>query len=361
MNTPPKKTGHPGVYRRGNSYVAIVPFKDGLGRRRQRWITRKRMREVLVARRQFLNQLDRGLRTDRGNMPIASFLQEVWLPEIARTRRTKTHNKYEAVVRNHILPAIGHIRLKDLERKQLRLLYGGLSRSVARSCHTAISSALSWAVAEEYLESNVARGGRWGHDEDRQPEVQHLDAAGSKRLLGVVKGNRLEGAVILGLVAGLREAEVCAIQWKNIDSQGVLTVTGSYWGPTKSGKIRSIPLPRNGWKRLRHFKVEQASYLLRLGVRQDDNTYVAHSILGGQTTPGALNKAFDAFARPHGFRITFHGLRHTCAILLLVSGVDVQTAAGWLGHSPATLLRNYTHYVRSAAEQAASRLDAVLS
>jgi integrase len=59
--------------------------------------------------------------------------------------------------------------------------------------------------------------------------------------------------------------------------------------------------------------------------------------------------------------VSFHSLRHTCAILLLSSGVDVKTAAGRLGHNPALLLRTYAHFVPSADRAAADRLGAALA
>jgi integrase len=75
-----------------------------------------------------------------------------------------------------------------------------------------------------------------------------------------------------------------------------------------------------------------------------------------------LAAAFVRFASSHGFTISFHfhGLRHTAAILLLTSGVDVKTAAAWLGHNPALLLNTYAHFVPSADREAAARLASAL-
>jgi site-specific recombinase XerD len=58
---------------------------------------------------------------------------------------------------------------------------------------------------------------------------------------------------------------------------------------------------------------------------------MAHQTLAG---------SFKTFAEEHGFRITFHGLRHSNAIALLTSGIDVKTAAARLGHNPALLLKH---------------------
>jgi len=42
--------------------------------------------------------------------------------------------------------------------------------------------------------------------------------------------------------------------------------------------------------------------------------------------------------------ISPHWMRHTCATWLMEAGVDVWAASGFLGMSPATLIKNYGHH-----------------
>ena len=61
-------------------------------------------------------------------------------------------------------------------------------------------------------------------------------------------------------------------------------------------------------------------------------------------------------------RIKFHGLRHTCATLLLAAGVPVQVVAQRLGHAQIDMtLRVYAHATPDLQEDAAARLGAVLA
>jgi integrase len=83
--------------------------------------------------------------------------------------------------------------------------------------------------------------------------------------------------------------------------------------------------------------------------------------LGHPLTPDKLGRMFGRFARDHGFPITYHGLRHSAAVLMLSSGIDVRTAASRLGHANVSLTLNvYGHHARSADEKAAQTLDAAL-
>jgi integrase len=193
-------------------------------------------------------------------------------------------------------------------------------------------------------------------------ETRHLDVDEARRLLEVVQGHRLEAAVILGLVGGMRLAEVCALEWADVDfTTGKIAVTKSAWGATKNGKARTFTLPEPQLARIRRIRLEQAERLLLFGVRQSDRTTVTAKNDGMPLAHQTLAGAWSRFAAEHGFAVSFHGLRHSNAIALLTSGVDVKTAAARLGHNPALLLRTYAHFVPSADREAADRLGAALA
>ena len=60
-------------------------------------------------------------------------------------------------------------------------------------------------------------------------------------------------------------------------------------------------------------------------------------------------------------RITFHGLRHSFATLLLSNGIDVRTVSELLGHAdPAMTLRVYAHAMPGHKRAAADKLRQIL-
>ena len=60
--------------------------------------------------------------------------------------------------------------------------------------------------------------------------------------------------------------------------------------------------------------------------------------------------------------IKFHGLRHTCATLLLQAGVPVQAVAQRLGHAQISMtLEVYAHALPDMQKDAAARLGALLA
>jgi integrase len=130
--------------------------------------------------------------------------------------------------------------------------------------------------------------------------------------------------------------------------------------PRDRPKARTFTLPEPQIVRLRRVKLDQAEKLLLIGVRQTDRTTVVAKRDGTPMAHQTLAAAFVKFAEAHGFTLSFHGLRHTAAILLLTSGVDVKTAAARLGHNPTLLLSTYAHFVPSADRDAADRLGMAL-
>lgn len=66
-------------------------------------------------------------------------------------------------------------------------------------------------------------------------------------------------------------------------------------------------------------------------------------------------------ARISATRITFHGLRHTHATLLLLGGVNVKAVSARLGHARSQItLDTYAHLLPEMEEQAANTIGEAL-
>src|SRR5450759_2499980 len=106
--------------RRGNNEGSLFKRKDG------RWVaqvtlegravskyfkTQKEGREWL---KQMLAQIDEGLTFMGAQTSLEAYMTE-WLKTISMTVRPKTLEQYTQVVNQHILPALGSNKLKDLK------------------------------------------------------------------------------------------------------------------------------------------------------------------------------------------------------------------------------------------------------
>jgi integrase len=84
--------------------------------------------------------------------------------------------------------------------------------------------------------------------------------------------------------------------------------------------------------------------------------------VGGPYHPQYLSRLLGRYSEELGLpRLTAHGLRHTCATLMLANGVPPKVAAERLGHSDPSLFMNlYSDVTPSMQREAAEKIGAAL-
>ena len=149
--------------------------------------------------------------------------------------------------------------------------------------------------------------------------------------------------------AGLRQGELLALRWHDVDFTGhALTVgramSAGVESSTKSGHVRRVPLP------------DQAAAALDRLSRRGDYTgldeLVFCNVLGRVLDGSALRRRFKRARDAAKLRpLRFHDLRHTYGSLLAAGGVDLVTIQAAMGHSALSTTSRYLH-ARPASEQA---------
>jgi hypothetical protein len=124
------------------------------------------------------------------------------------------------------------------------------------------------------------------------------------------------------------------------------------WGPPKSGKARTVRLPR-------FICTELAAYLADRPHRPDDLVFTMPE--GGVLRQSTLVRehfrpALRRAGLPEGLR--FHDLRHTAASLMIASGANVKVVQRQLGHASAAMtLDTYAGLFPEDLDAVADRLD----
>jgi integrase len=81
---------------------------------------------------------------------------------------------------------------------------------------------------------------------------------------------------------------------------------------------------------------------------------------GGPWSPPSFSKGWARFATSSGLGVTFHGLRHGAATLMLAAGVPDTVSVEIMGHADTRILRRYQEVVPAVKREAASRLETLL-
>jgi integrase len=372
--------GH--VRKRGGVWCFVIDLpRVGTGGRRQRWFsgfdTRKQAEAALSA---VLSDLGKGSYVEPSALTVGEFLQR-WLDDyVQHNCAAKTGERYAEIVRNHVLPAIGHVRLRELKPAHIQELYshakragrkdskGGLSGRTVHHIHRVLTNAFNAGVKCQLLANNPVKATTPPRPEAK--EMAALSQQQSLRLLDVLENSPLRLPVFLALTTGMRRGELLGLKWSDIDwDRGIVTVRRALkesrrglklQRPKTARSARTIALPPIALEVLRSHKAIQAESRMRLGKAYNDLGLVLAEPVGTFIRPDALSTNFAAFIRRHPElpKVRFHDLRHTHASLLLQAGEHAKVVSERLGHSSvAFTLDTYGHLMPGMEEAAAAKLD----
>src|SRR4030043_1475445 len=105
--------------KRGQNEGTIYKRKDGTwsaqvsiqGRRLTKYT--KTQSEARSWLRTTINQVDNGITFLGAQMELGKYLEQ-WLVTVKTSVRPKTYEQYKQKVTNHVVPILGHIKLKDV-------------------------------------------------------------------------------------------------------------------------------------------------------------------------------------------------------------------------------------------------------
>jgi integrase len=144
-----------------------------------------------------------------------------WLAAVEENaRKPRTVEGYRQILRVHVIPYIGEIKLARLTPLHVQNVYTaardkGRSETTVLHIHRAIFSALRQAVKWDLIERNVAESVIAPKASSR--EVKGLSPDELRRVLETVAGTDLEVPVMIASGTGMRLGEVLGIRWADID------------------------------------------------------------------------------------------------------------------------------------------------
>ncbi|HHY94046.1 MAG TPA: site-specific integrase [Firmicutes bacterium] len=322
-----------------------------------------------------LVELEKGTHVEPARMTVAEYLVS-WLEAHGPNLAPSTLDSYRRIVTKHLVPALGTIPLAKLLPLHLQTYYAdalaaGLSPRTVLYHHRVLREALQHAVKWQMVPRNVADS--VDPPRPRRPDVKVLDPASVQILLKTAEGHRDYALIHTAVYTGLRRGELVALRWSDVDlERGVLYVRQSmirlggrfvFREPKTQKGRRQVVLPKAAVAVLKAHKRQQAESRLRLGPDYQDHDLVFCNPDGRPLDPGEVSHRFATIARKASFPgLRFHDLRHTHATLLLAQGVHPKVVQERLGHENiSTTLDTYSHVLPSLQEQAAARLDDLLS
>ena len=374
--------------KRGNGEGSIYQRSDGRwctqitvyvgGKRKRPTLYGKTRKEVADKLTRALTDRDSGLSFDAENLKLGDYLHR-WLEDSKKASvKPVTYQGYERMVRNHLVPTLGRIKLKALTPMHLRGLYrektdAALSARTVGYVHATIHNALKQAVDDALLTRNVADAVK--PPQVRSEEIEPLSPYQVKTLFETVRGDRLEALYVVAVTAGPRQGELLGLKWEDIDLDRSLLQVRRTLSRTKGGDTifssprtvkgsRSVKLTANATQALKMHREHQLQEREALvGLWQEHDLVFPTRLGTPMSRHNLVNRSFKPLLRRAGLPdIRFHDLRHTCATLMLAVGTNPKVVQETLGHANVSVtLDIYSHLLPNMQDQAAEKINELLS
>ncbi len=310
----------------------------------------------------------------RPDMPFGAWA-DLWLETYYKPNvKPSTQRIFEGFIRLYLKPRLGHIPLNKLTANDLQQFYvwmkndgrtrerdsrgEGLSDNMLQNCHYLCRRVLEKAVAEGLIHQDPAAHCKL--PSMTRAEMRILTREEMQKTLIQAKEEGYYEVFLLEFATGLREGELAALQWDDLNFQtGELRVSRQAGRVIGSGivisepktihSVRTLVLPPMVAEVLKRYKDRIDSRWMFPSSKKEDTPI----------DPATIRQRLHLLLDHAGCKqVRFHDLRHTFATNCLEYGMDVKTLSTILGHvSSATTLNVYAHVTDEMRRTAAAKID----
>lgn len=308
---------------------------------------------------------------------IFSELMSVWLFDFLHKSskiKPSTFQRYEGIYRKYIKNSdIAGLKLKDCNTIKLQKFFNDLSKTYSYSqlrylCDV-MRNFFNWCIDSGYILKNpclkIEIKGNKSEIIKRKKEnkIEILSEDEIKKIKEFIKGTEFELLFLLDLSTGLREGELLALTWDDInlnkktlrieksvkevyvyDDENNRHIETIVQIPKTMTSFRTIPIPSTIVSKLK--KVKNKNEI----IFHDENM----NYLKAKNVSYKWKKVLKDCNIPHK---KFHSIRHTYASTLLKNGVDIQTVAELMGHSAIAITQIYLHSTSDQKYNAVNKLN----
>lgn len=292
---------------------------------------------------------------------LLDWLAMSWLAAIRACVKESTFARYHRCVHQYILPELGEVSLLRLaptlvNQFTIRLLEegrrngnGGLGGKTVSDILSVLKLIFKFGIENGYPCPNPAA---IRQPRQQKPDIQILSADKQSKLESLLwhSEDPTNLGVLLTLYTGVRNGELCALQWGDFDfSEHTVKISRTIGRvtdlrpeaktktkivihePKTENSLRRIPLPGFLSQYLQRCQKEDSIFLVT-GTAQP-------------TEPHCFYVRYHRLMKGLGLTgYTFHALRHTFATRCVELGFDVKSLSEILGHANiTTTLRCYVH------------------
>lgn len=291
-----------------------------------------------------------------GSLTVAAFVERYFLPFVLARKKASTHKFYRDTLKNHVTPALGEVRLRDVGTVHVQRMLDAidLSHPSLQRIKTAASAVMSHAIRLGFI-----NGANPVHE--AKPEGTRSDFEGRAYTWADVQwmleklDEPARTVVAVAAFTGLRESELRGLQWADYTGDE-LFVRRAVWrkavGDVKTPESKSrVPVVKPLRKLLDEHRRQNGKH--------------AWIFAGPKGFSLNLDNLTKREIRPVlGDRWWgWHSFRRGLVGILFDAGVDVEVAKTILRHSDSSVTRRHYLVLNSQQEGKAAmkKLEKVLT
>lgn len=361
-------------------------------KKQTKYFTSKSQKVVIQKLKKVKAEIEKNEKLLSGENPtVAEWVEKWFYDQHINNCRTHIFEKDLRSFEVHIVPILGHIKMKALESKDIEYFYNILQKKKSEGGHglapasvtklkSLLSGAIKYAITMKIISSNPMEGVK--APPVKKSKIRIFTKEELRKFTATLPFYHAGNLFAFALATGMRIGEICALDIQDInwehdyiridkstyqikDKKTGKTVT-KIGEPKTESSTRIIPLLDSVKVILRRQLQLIEELKIQAGDKWHENTLVFPTQTGTlrdkngvrTTMERILTRANIEIKNKYG-TLNRHAMRHHYATTALNSGVAPQNVAELLGHKDgATTLKFYAHYINTAATQQLENLEA---
>jgi integrase len=340
--------------------------------------------EVLAKMDEAKHNLSMGIFVEPSKIKFCNFFT-FWLDEFKQNAvKESTYSLYKSIGRLYIIPDIGDIPLQEINTELIQQKINeyhrqGKSASIIKTIKILIYSSLKQAVKNGRLNRNPAEN--IALPKQNKKEMSILTLNEQQQFIKALEGDRLRALYLIAIGTGIREGELLALRWKNVNLEsGTINIIETLLRikdysadakkktklvvqePKTKASNRTVPIPDSVLVEIKNHRKLQLQERLKAGEAYADNDLVFCNEVGQPIEPSYLRVMYYRILEKAKIKHkNFHTLRHTFASRMLESNVQGKVVQELLGHGSISMtLDIYSHLLPETKKNSIQQIDHLL-
>jgi integrase len=352
---------------------------DGRGKRITRKASGKTKTEAKAKLTEMVRDHDDGLAVGPQNYTVTAAVRD-WLEFGLSNRDPATAKKCRNLANNHIIPALGARKLRELSADDIDRWLAEkaktLSTDTLRQVRSVLKRSVSRAQAHDKVKRNVVLLCDVPTGQDGR-ESKAFTLTQAEAVLDASAGTAMYAYIVLSILIGARTEELRALTWDHVDLEGnpaadpPVPPSIMVWrsvrarGKTKTKKSRrTLKLPDRCVAALNFHRELQDSQRKTAGKVWRENGLVFASAVGTMRNANNVLRSFRSIVAKTTLTAedwTPREMRHSFVSLLSDSGMPIESIARLVGHAGGSAVTEtvYRKQIRPVLLEGAEAMDEI--